>query len=249
MPAQRPRVLCPAWPAPAAVGACFTTRQGGASGAPWAGLNLALHVGDDAQAVARNRAALASVLGPEVRVGWLEQMHGCAVAHLDTATAPAAADAAITHTRALACAVLVADCVPILLCAADASEVAAVHAGWRGLAAGVIARAVAAFAVHPGRLLAWIGPCIGAARYRVGDELRERFVAIEPRDAAWFHRHRGHWYCDLHGLSASRLEHAGVGAIYGTRRCVYREAAHFYSYRRDGVTGRMAGLIWIRPGP
>ena len=241
-----PTLIVPDWPAPAAVRAVFTTRRGGTSVGPWASLNLATHVGDDGAAAASNRARLQHWLGLESQPRWLEQVHSTTVARFDApgATVPKA-DAAVTTCPGLACAVLVADCVPVLLCSDDGAEVAAVHAGWRGLDGGVLARAVAAFHAPPHRLLAWIGPCIGASAYRVGPELVQRFATRDSGSAACFRQHDDAWQLDLHALTRRQLAAAGVGAIHGQPRCVYAEPAEFFSYRRDGVTGRMAALIWI----
>lgn len=248
----RPELLVPEWPAPPSVRAVFTTRHGGHSSGPWAGLNLATHVGDDAHDVMRNRALLAGQLPGADAVAWLDQVHGATVVHLAAAPrVPPTADAVLTRRPGLACAVLVADCVPILLASRDGSAVAAVHAGWRGLADGVIAQAVAAFSVPPAALLAWIGPCIGPAAYGVGADLAARFTALGAG------RHclsrAGRWHLDLHGLARHALVQAGVAAVYGAPRCVHDDARAFYSYRRDGRTGRMAALIWrdvrIAPAP
>jgi hypothetical protein len=156
------------------------------------------------------------------------------------------AAAAITAVPGLACVVMVADCVPILLCSQDGREVAAVHAGWRGLAGGIIARAVAAFRAPPTTLLAWVGPCIGAAAYVVGSDVRAALSAATPDAQACFARAATGWHCDLAALAARQLDAAGVSACGTARVCVHDEAAHYYSYRRDGRTGRMAALIWLK---
>lgn len=244
-------LLQPAWPAPANVGACFTTRLGGTSSGAWASFNLAAHVGDDAIAVARNRALLGAALGDDIHACWLEQVHGNAVVRLACIPPPHApptrADAAITRVAGLACTVMVADCVPLLLCDDDGLEVAAVHAGWRGLANGIVARAVGRFRAPAARLRAWIGPCIGAEAYRVDTTLYERFLALDPGAAGCFTRIDDDWQFDLHALARRQLAATGVTAIHGEPCCVHRDTERFYSYRRDGVTGRMAALIWIRP--
>lgn len=240
---RQPELLVPDWPAPRSVRAVFTTRRGGHSHGPWQGFNLATHVGDDAQDVARNRALLAGLLPGADTVAWLEQVHGTTVVHLAAAPPrPLTADAAITSRPGLACAVLVADCVPILLTSRDGNAVAAVHAGWRGLADGIVAQAVAAFRVPPSTLMAWIGPCIGPTAYTIGAELAARFTAL----GAGRHclPHADGWHLDLHGLARHALARAGVDAVHGAARCVHGDAQAFYSYRRDGRTGRMAALIW-----
>ncbi|MGE0482812.1 MAG: peptidoglycan editing factor PgeF [Gammaproteobacteria bacterium] len=242
-----PMLFEPTWPAPARVGACFTTRRGGFSAEPWDTFNLATHVDDDRDAVARNRDLLSCHLGPGVTPCWMEQVHGDYVARLDEPPRGLCADAAITRVPGLACVVMVADCVPILLCTANGDEVAAVHAGWRGLAAGIVARTVASFATRPSRLLAWVGPCIGADAYVVDASLRTRFLTLDAGAETCFQHRSTRWHLDLHALARRQLDGAGVGAVHGAPCCVHADAERFYSYRRDGVTGRMAALIWIRP--
>ncbi|MGR8919737.1 MAG: peptidoglycan editing factor PgeF [Gammaproteobacteria bacterium] len=238
-------LLSPDWPAPPGVAGCFTTRTGGVSRPPYDDLNLALHVGDAAAAVTENRRRLCRAAGLAHEPVWLEQVHGARVQRLGPGIAVAPADAAITRQPGVACAVLVADCVPVLLAARDGTEVAAVHAGWRGLEAGVIAAAVAAFAVPAGALVAWLGPCIGPEAYAVGAELEQRLVAADPGAATCFRHVDGGRRLDLAGLARRQLEHAGVGHVSAAGRCVYREEATFFSYRRDGRSGRMAALVWI----
>ncbi|MEX2480804.1 MAG: peptidoglycan editing factor PgeF [Gammaproteobacteria bacterium] len=240
------RIITPEWPAPATVRAAFTTRHGGLSRGPWRSFNLAAHVDDDPRAVAGNRALLQSTLGLTRPPCWLAQQHGATVARFDAPPAAApVADAAITRQPNLACAVLVADCVPVLLCARDGSEVAAVHAGWRGLDAGIVARAVASFHLPAAALHAWIGPCIGTAAYRVGSELVTRFTSRDAAAAACFHRIEAHWHLDLQALARQQLAAAGVGAIAALSRCVFDDADDFFSFRRDRTTGRMAAMIWV----
>jgi polyphenol oxidase len=239
-------IIVPDWPAPAHVRAAFTTRRAGASRGPWTSFNLATHVGDDPAATAENRTRLQRAIGLELPPCWLEQVHGATVARFDAPpTTPPAADAAITTCPGLACAVLVADCVPVLMCSDDGTEVAAVHAGWRGLDSGILARAVAAFRAPPRKLLAWIGPCIGASAYTVGADLVSRFSARDRGSMACFHEQGSTWHLDLHALARRQLAATGIGGIHGQLRCVHAEPAEFFSYRRDGTTGRMAALIWI----
>lgn len=237
------------WPVPAHVRALTTTRAGGISTGPYASLNLADHVGDDPAAVAANRMRLVAEAGLPADPVWLQQVHGNTVVDIARATPVPEADAAYSHQPGQVCAVLTADCLPVLLCDRAGEQVAAVHAGWRGLAAGVIEQAVAALPVPGAELLAWLGPAISAAAYTVGDEVRETFIAHDPRAAAAFQpgRHDG-WHADLYQLARQRLAACGVPAVHGGGRCTFREAQHFYSYRRDGVTGRMATLIWLAPG-
>lgn len=236
----RPEFITPDWPAPPGVRALATTRAGGCSVGPWTGLNLGAHVGDDAQAVARNRALLVASAGlPELPL-WLTQVHGTAVVDAD-APPDVTADARHTARRGAVCVVLSADCLPLLLCDTDGTEVAAVHCGWRGLADGMVAAAVARFAAPPARLLAWLGPAIGAAAYQVGPELVTRFA---PAARGAFGPGARGLTLDLGAAARALLAQAGVTRVYGGHWCTASDAARFYSYRRDGVTGRMATLIW-----
>ena len=241
-------LLTPAWPAPSTVGACFTVRAGGVGMPPWDGFNLATHVGDDPLQVVANRARLRATLGLRHEPCWLEQVHGNHVVRLHEASAGVVADATITTIAGLACVVMVADCVPLLLCAADGSEVAAVHAGWRGLAGGIIGRTVAAFGAAPPRLLAWVGPCIGPGAYVVGNDVRRQLLAATVDAQDCFSAAGDGWYCDLAALATRQLAAAGVASIARANTCVYSDRTRFYSYRRDGVTGRNAALIWLKSG-
>ncbi|MGE3772067.1 MAG: peptidoglycan editing factor PgeF [Gammaproteobacteria bacterium] len=222
----------------------MTTRLGGVSGGAWAALNLATHVGDDPAAVAANRARLAAALELPGAPRWLTQVHGTHCVDAATIPAPVEADASHAHTPGVVCAVLTADCLPILLCDRDARCVAAVHAGWRGLHDGVIAAAIDGLGVPAGRLCAWIGPGIGVDAYVVGEDLRERFVAREPALAACFERRGGDWHADLSAIARRQLDAAGVGAVAASGLCTFTDP-RFYSYRRDGLTGRFASLIWL----
>lgn len=238
-------LVIPDWPAPAAVCACSTTRTGGVSSGPYASLNLADHVGDETGAVSRNREILGGALGLPSQPLWLQQVHGCEVAGSADATG-CAADARVSGSRGEVCAVLTADCLPVLLCDRQGSQVAAVHAGWRGLAAGVIEATVARFAAAPGDLLAWFGPAIGPAAFEVGGEVVEAFVGPDPGVESAFRPGRpGHWFADIYALARRRLQRIGVEQLYGGEYCTYSEPRRFYSYRRDGVTGRTASLIWL----
>ena len=241
---MNPDWLLPDWPAPARVRALVTTRAGGVSESPYDGFNLATHVGDDPASVARNRALLRQALPGEPL--WLEQVHGCAVADAASAMAGARADAAVAARRGAVCAVLTADCLPVLFCDRNATVVAAAHAGWRGLAGGVLEATLARMAVPPAQVLAWLGPAIGPRAFEVGEEVRAAFVGIhaeaghafQPADAP------GKWLADLYALARLRLAAAGVSAVYGGGLCT-RSDARFYSYRREPVTGRFASLIWL----
>ncbi len=239
----------PDWPAPSSVRAAFTLRPGGYSLGPYRGLNLAAHVGDDVGAVADNRARLSQALGLVAEPVWLEQVHGAAVVRLPDAGRTPRADAAWTERAGVVCCVLVADCLPVLFCDRCGRRVAAAHAGWRGLAAGVLEATIHALGFAPGELLAWLGPAIGPAHFEVGEEVRAAFTERCPADAACFERgRRGRWHADLHGLARARLERAGVGAICGVEDDTFADPWRYYSYRRDGRTGRMAALIWLEAG-
>ncbi|MDJ0778308.1 MAG: peptidoglycan editing factor PgeF [Gammaproteobacteria bacterium] len=236
----------PAWNAPPAVRACFTTRRGGVSQAPYDDFNLALHVGDARDHVLHNRARLVDTLALEREPEWINQTHGIQVVDLDN-DAARDGDAAVCRAPGRVAAVLVADCLPILLCNRAGNEVAAVHAGWRGLLAGVVGAALDAMQSPARELLAWIGPGISQAHFEVGDEVRAAYAAALPGSEACFAENRpGHWLCDLAGIAADVLETAGVTSVTRAPHCSYRERELFYSYRRDGVSGRMAGLIWIK---
>jgi YfiH family protein len=227
------------------VNAVATTRAGGVSSGRYESLNLALHVGDDAEHVAENRHRLRAGLGLEEEPAWLSQVHGAKVARLDEG-APGTADASVTTARGRACAILTADCLPVLLCNRAGTRIGAAHAGWRGLADGVIEAAVAALGA-PDELLAWLGPAIGPDAFEVGGEVRERFVAHDPAAARAFRpNRRGRWQADLYALARLRLAAAGVTAVYGGGWCTHADPGRFFSHRRDGQCGRMATLIWLR---
>lgn len=241
-----PDFLVPDWPGPRRVGAAFSLRSGGTSVGPYASLNVGAHVGDAPAAVAENRARLRNSLGLPAEPLWLEQVHGSAVARFEGPERPVA-DAAVACEAGLVCAVMVADCLPVLLTDRAGSCVGIAHAGWRGLAAGVIEATVAALPASAGSLMAWLGPAIGPAAFEVGAEVREQFVAVDPAARAEFRPGRGdRWWADLYGLARRRLAAAGVTAVHGGGFCTASDPARFFSYRRDGVTGRMAALIWLR---
>ncbi len=233
------------WPAPAQVHAGITTRQGGNSRHPFQGFNLALHVGDDPAAVTANRAELRRGLNLPQEPCWLQQVHGNRV--VDAATGPAqAADSCVASSTGQVCAVLVADCVPLLLTDLAGSQVAAIHAGWRGLAAGIIGAALAAMNTRPELVLAWIGPCIGPDSYTVGADVRAACLHLHPEAADCFEPGAPErWRADLKQLARVQLQQHGVRGIHGSDLCVHENPELFYSHRRDGHTGRMAALIWI----
>ena len=245
-------VIVPDWPAPPSVRACTTTRRGGASTGAFASLNLAQHVGDDPAAVVANRARLRAALALPAEPLWLAQVHGCDAVSLNAAAGaaePPAADAAVTHVPGRVCAVLTADCLPVLLCDRGGSVCAAVHAGWRGLHRGVIEAALARLGRPPAAVLAWLGPAIGQRRFEVGPEVRAAFLAQDAGVADAFRPGAGdRWLADLYALAHRRLTAAGVEQVSGGGLCTASDAARFYSYRRDGRTGRMATLIWLAAG-
>ena len=243
-----PDLIVPDWPAPPGVKAIQTARGGGVSVAPYESLNLGDHVGDEPAAVAANRRRLADCLPGEPL--WLNQVHGIAVADADSASPGTEADAAVARRIGKVCVVMTADCLPLLLCDRAGTTVAAVHAGWRGLAAGVIEATVAAMACRPGDLLAWLGPAIGPAAFEVGDEVRAAFAARDPgATAAFAPGAPGKWMADIWLLARQRLAALGIDAIFGGGRCTVTEAERFFSYRRDGVTGRMGTFIWLAGDP
>lgn len=237
-------VLLPDWPAPARVRSLQTLRGGGCSPVPWASFNLGDHVGDVPANVACNRGLLRAALPAEPL--WLKQVHGVAVADAGSPFPALEADAAFSRQPGKVCAVMTADCLPVLFCDRAGSVVAAAHAGWRGLVAGVLEATMAQMAVPPGDLLAWLGPAIGARAFEVGDEVRAAFMACDTAAASAFvPAGAGKWQADLYLLARQRLEVAGVQSISGGDRCTVSEPESFFSYRRDGVTGRMASLIWL----
>lgn len=235
-------MIVPDWPAPPHVKSLMTTRENGVSRAPWHSFNLGDHVGDDMAHVAANRARLRQQLPSEP--SWLKQIHSANV--VETGAGVPEADASYTRQAGSVSVVLTADCLPVLFCDRAGSVVAAAHAGWRGLADGVLEATVAAMQVPSGEVLAWMGAAIGPQAFEVGDEVRQAFVAQHPAAAAAFLRHAsGKWLADIYQLARIRLNHVGVQAVYGGGRCTYTETDSFFSYRRDGVTGRMASLIWL----
>jgi len=240
------------WPAPPQVVAFTTLRGGaghGASQAPFDAFNLGAHCGDRPEAVAANRARLRAIGDLPGEPHWLRQVHGTRVRRFGPESGGVIepeADAASTATPGEVLAILSADCLPVLFCATNGSEVAAAHAGWRGLAAGVLEHTVDAMDTSPEHLLAWLGPAAGPQAYEVGIEVREAFLAHDPQAGAAFVPTRpGHWRVDLYALARQRLAGAGVTHVFGGGRCTLSEPDHFFSHRRDGRSGRMATLIWI----
>ena len=235
----------PDWPTPARVHAFVTTRAGGVSGGEFASLNLGERAGDTAQNVARNRAIVREQLPAEPR--WLEQVHGAHVVELGGAMAASPrADAAVTGTAGEVAVVLTADCMPLFLANRDGSRVGLAHAGWRGMASGVIENAVVALDAAPANVLAWMGPTIGPDAFEVGPEVRAAFVAVDRRAEDAFRPHKpGKYMADLYALARHRLARAGVAAVFGGGFCTYHDAERFFSYRRVKASGRMGAFIWI----
>jgi polyphenol oxidase len=240
-----PEVIRPDWPAPASVRAAVTTRAGGVSRGPYASLNLGDHVGDDPLAVAQNRARLRAALDLAAEPSWLKQVHGIDVVEAGYGETGTVADGSYTDMMGTVCAVLTADCLPVLLCTRDGDRVAALHAGWRGLAAGVLEAGVLAMRAPGAELLAWLGPGIGADAYEVGDDVYRACTADAAAAGAFRANGPGKWFADMGALARLRLQGMGVEAVYGGGFCTWRERDRFFSYRRDGVTGRFATLIWL----
>ena len=236
--------IAPDWPAPTQVRACVTTRDGGVSALPYASLNLGNHVGDVPAHVVQNRARVRAVLPAEPV--WLKQTHGLLVADAALAQSETEADAIVARQPERVCVVMTADCLPVLFCDRAGTVVGAAHAGWRGLADGILEHTVAAMQVPPGHIMAWLGPAIGPAQFEVGDEVRAIFVGDSAAASAAFEPGKpGKWLADIYQLARLRLARLGVHQVYGGGLCTYTDAARFYSYRRDGITGRMASLIWL----
>jgi hypothetical protein len=239
--------LTPEWPAPAGVRAAFTLRSGGVSRAPFDSLNVGAHVGDAAEAVRENRRRVRAALELPEEPEWIEQVHGTQVLDPDADAGAAAgpADAIIARRAGRVAVIQVADCLPVLFAAQQGEAVACAHAGWRGLAAGVLEASVRRLGVAPASLLAWLGPAIGREHFEVGAEVRAAFVRTDAADAAAFTPNtRGRFQCDLVALARARLARLGVTRVYGGTWCTYAARSRFFSYRRDGQCGRMAALIW-----
>ncbi|MCL2829484.1 MAG: peptidoglycan editing factor PgeF [Betaproteobacteria bacterium] len=245
-------LVLPDWQAPAHVRAFVSTRRGGISEAPFADFNLAAHVGDAPEAVAHNRLLLRTLLPAEPL--WLEQVHGAAV--FDSAAGspplvPPIADAIVARAPVqrggAVCAILSADCLPVLLCDRDGTAVAAAHAGWRSLAAGVLEAVARRLDIPGAQLMAWLGPAIGAESFEVGPEVRAAFLAHDPAAEQAFRKSGAteKWHADLYLLARQRLNALGIHSISGGGFCTLRDSSRFFSYRRDGLTGRMASVIWL----
>jgi YfiH family protein len=236
------------WDLPRGVHAAFTTRLGGVSAAPWDSFNVAAHVGDAPAAVVANRARLRTLLALPAEPAWLNQVHGVVVSShdsVDSAREPVTADASVARESGRVCVVMVADCLPVLFVSRDGQRIAAAHAGWRGLAAGVLERTMDAMAVAGAELRAWLGPAISRQHFEVGGEVRDAFVSKDAGSAASFTENaRGRWQADLVGLARRRLAALGITDVSGGEWCTFEDRERFYSHRRDGQGGRMAALIW-----
>ncbi|HYQ93271.1 MAG TPA: peptidoglycan editing factor PgeF [Burkholderiales bacterium] len=241
-----PDWITPDWPAERRVHALITTRDGGVSPGKFASLNLSMRVGDDPHCVARNRAILRACLPAEP--AWVIQVHGTAVVDAARATPDAEADGVVTQSPGEVCAVMTADCLPVLLSDRAGRSVGIAHAGWRGLAGGIVENVVRAMGVPSRDIIAYIGPGIGARRYEVGEDVRKAFVGKDPAAASSFEpRENGTYFADLRDLARRRLAAAGVAEVHDGEFCTASES-RFFSYRRDRTTGRMASLIWLEDG-
>ena len=244
------------WPAPGNVRTLMTTRLGGVSGGAggaYSSLNLGAHVGDDPAAVTSNRERLTSLLAAKSAGApvWLNQVHGTRIISADSVvgSTPPEADGSFSRIPQVVCAVMTADCLPVLFCDIGGTVVAAAHAGWRGLLAGVLEASIVAMRVPGEELIAYMGPAIGPQAFEVGNEVRAAFVAADPGAAQAFRpATEGKWLADIYGLARQRLARKGLTRVYGGTHCTFTEAERFFSYRRDGQTGRMASLIWLDKG-
>lgn len=241
--------IVPDWPAPDNVRSLVTTRHGGVSVAPYVSFNLGDHVGDDPATVSANRMRLRESLPAEPV--WLKQVHGSGIVDADLAAGVPEADGSVARKAGTVCAVLTADCLPVLLCDRAGTVVGAVHAGWRGLAGGVVEAAVDAMGTDAAEILAWLGPAIGPQAFEVGEEVRQIFMAQDPAAEQAFvaiHSPGSHkWLANIYLLARQRLARMGITQVFGGESCTFSDMARFYSYRRDGVTGRMAVLVWLDP--
>ncbi len=238
----------PEWRLPEGVHASYTGRRGGVSLPPYHGFNLGDHVGDLPEAVEANRAALLNALPGARAIQWLKQVHGIEVIKAAGTTVDRVpeADAVMTGEPGIVCAVMTADCLPVLFCDQKGTQVAAAHAGWRGLAAGVLLETLNTFE-EPSKVSAYLCPAIGPEAFEVGPEVKAAFA--EAPDVCFHKGHHDRWYADLYELARWQLMQAGVGEVLGGKHCTFSEPEHYFSYRRDGVTGRQASMIWIESSP
>jgi len=243
---QSPGFITPAWPAPANVHALTTLRTGGYSSWPYSAFNLAAHTGDDAATVLSNRALLRQHFTLPAEPIWLQQVHSNRIISADADKIGDEADGSWTDRPGRVCVVMTADCLPVLICNQQGSKVAAAHAGWRGLHAGVITNAIRRLESDPAGLMVWLGPAIGPQAFEVGAEVLHAFVDLNRENTSAFRQTDSrHWLCDLYQLARIELSSQGVTSVFGGNECTFTDEQHFYSYRRDGDTGRMASLIWL----
>jgi len=243
---QSPGFITPAWPAPANVHALTTLRTGGFSSAPYSSFNLAAHTGDDAAMVNRNRALLREHFSLPAEPVWLQQVHSNRIVAADPDEIGAEADGSWASSAGSVCAVMTADCLPVLICNRQGSKVAAVHAGWRGLHAGVVTNAICMLESDPAELMVWLGPAIGPRAFEVGPEVYRAFTDRNGENTSAFRQTDDqHWLCDLYQLARIELSNQGVTSVFGGNECTFTDEQRFYSYRRDGDTGRMTSLIWL----
>ncbi len=242
---NKPAFLAADWPVPDNIMAGTTQRTGGVSRGVYAGFNIGAHVGDDPRAVEENRRQLRNLIDLPNEPNWLQQVHGTAIVAAPCTTAEPKADACIATSPGTVCTVLTADCLPVLFASADGQTIAAAHAGWRGLSAGILEATAAAFECPPDQIIAWLGPAISQPAFEVGDEVREQFIKHDPPSAAAFEANAaGRWQADLYGLARRRLNNCGVTRIFGGDCCTFAQSDEYFSYRRDGQCGRMASLIF-----
>ena len=235
--------IIPNWPAPKNVHALQTNREGGVSLAPFTSLNLGSHVNDDPIHVAHNRQLLSQYLPSEPV--WLNQVHGVNVIDAANTTCLPSADASYTTRKNVVCVTMTADCLPILVCDTVGTLVASIHAGWRSLCDGVIEATIAKMQTNSSDLMAWLGPAIGPNTFEVGAEVRAQFVAKDAKAELAFKKHGDKYLADIYQIATQRLNNLGVKQIYGGDRCTFTDKDQFFSFRRDGATGRMATLIWL----
>lgn len=240
--------IIPDWPAPEHVKALTTTRVGGVSTGPYDSFNLGDHVGDNSLHVNQNRTSLLKQAELPEPPRWLSQNHGCRVVDSSQWVIGDQADAIVSHTPNHVCPILTADCLPILLCNKQGDNVAAIHAGWRGLANGIIEQTIAKLSKDKSELMAWLGPAIGPEQFEVGPEVVDVFVQHNAlAQYAFQQTDDTHYLANIYLLARQRLQAVGVSAIYGGQFCTVTESKQFFSYRRDTATGRMASIIWIAP--
>jgi len=235
----------PEWPAPANIHAAMTTRWGGGSLPPYDSLNLGDHVGDDLRTVTNNRALVEQQLRLPSQVRWLHQTHSTIAVQVTGSDCEG--DASYSKKSGVVCAVMTADCLPLLVCNREGTEVAAIHAGWRGLHDGIIESTIARLDSAPDQLMVWLGIAIGPDQFEVGAEVRRQFINEDGSAENAFKpsSREGYWLADIYRLARIRLNRLGIDDIYGGGLCSYSDSEAFFSYRRDGVTGRMGALIWM----